>query len=57
MELSTVKESRETNHYIIIMEDWNSMIGKGVHKGMDCVGQFGERMINFCQIDDIKIGN
>lgn len=58
-------EAREESETSIIMGDWNARVGKDQNRGMGCMGNQGEqvlnrngtKMIEFCQNNDLIIGN
>lgn len=62
----TINRTREKGHKMIIMGDWNSRIGNKQSKGNGTMGQHGgeltrnengKRMIEFCLLNNILIGN
>src|ERR1700712_2909824 len=56
---------RERSDKIVIMRDWNARVGNHISQGLGCMRQYGEKtrnnigdlMIEFCQTNDLLIGN
>lgn len=60
--VDTIREQQEK---IIIIGDWNARVGRDVNRGLGSIGGYGEetlnrngrKMLEFCQINELLIGN